>query len=320
MQKVLTFWCRILTIVMVLAAYSCKDEPDHGGVTDKTPDNVILWTYSETTITVAWDQVGGATSYTVQLMADKHSDTPLDAYTTVSKDFYQFSGLHETTGYYVRVRANVDYATGPWVYIMNEGEPGRIMPKYGFVDDDFEEPEPEPVVEPQLYPNFPEGWETPVGTRKGSHTGTSTTTNRQSELHPTGEWLMTNMYTLSTATIGTKVDTWGLMMNANVATALEMDFDLPYGASKLSFVYGVPTTTNANDQDVVNNAVRINVEYSQDGGTTWQTIGDEFELTDFEQHTKSYDLEIEGNVRFRIGKNNSRARLIIDEVAVYYQP
>ncbi|HMR17744.1 MAG TPA: fibronectin type III domain-containing protein [Sphingobacterium sp.] len=322
MKKLTMYCCRLVTLALLLASYSCKQEAsDVGGVTDKIPENVTLWTYSPASITVAWDRTEGATSYTVQLLGSKDSDTPVDAYTTTSKDFYQFSGLQETRGYYARVRANVDYATGEWVYVMNGSQPGRIMPKYGFVDDDYEEPEPEPIIEPVLYPNFPEGWEThgggPGSSRKPSHTGAGPEGD-QADIFPSGKWLMPNMYTLSTASIGTKVGTWGLMMNANVATFLTMDFDLPYGASKLSFVYGVPTTTNANDMDVVNNSVFVKVEYSQDGGTTWTSFGDDLEVSNFEQYTKSYDLDIQGPVRFRIGKNNSRARLIVDEIAVYY--
>ena len=316
MKRLTMYCCHLVALALLLASYSCKQEAsDVGGVTDKIPENVILWTYSPSSITVAWDRVEGATSYTVQLLGSKDSESPLDAYTTTSKDFYQFSSLQETRGYYVRVRANVDYNTGDWVYIMNGSEPGRIMPKYGFVDEDYEEPPLPP--EPELYPNFPEGWEVHEGTRKPSHTGAGPT-GKQSDIFPTGEWLMPNMYTLSTASIGTKVGTWGLMMNASVATFLEMDFDLPDGAAKLSFVYGVPTTTNANDMDVVNNSVFVKVQYSQDGGVNWTSLGDDLEVSDFAQYTKSYDLDIKGPVRFRIGKNNSKARLIVDEIAVYY--
>lgn len=317
MKKLTMYCCHLFALALLLGVSSCKqDASDIGGVTDKVPGNVILQTYSTSSITVTWDKVDGATSYTIQLLGTKDSDVPINAYTTTSKNFYQFTGLQETSGYYVRVRANVNYATGNWIYIMDGQQKGRIMPKYGFVDESYVSPPPPPPL--ILYANFPEGWEVHDATaRKASHTGNGPT-GKQSDVFPSGEWLMPNMYTLSTASIGTKVGTWGLMMNASVATNLEMDFDLPDGARKFSFVYGVPTTTNANDVDVVNNSVLVKVQYSKDRGVTWISLGDDLVLSDFAQYTKSYDLDIQGPVRFRIGKNNSRARLIVDEVAVYY--
>ncbi len=306
----------LCAFILLLASYSCKqDESDVGGVTDKLPENVHLSEYSSSSITVAWNRVEGGTSYTVQLLGSKDSESPIDAYTTTSKDFYRFSGLEEIRGYYVRVRANVDYATGDWVYITNGSQPARIMPKYGFVDEDFEEPEPEPSKE--LYPNFPEGWEEHQGGRKSSHGGEGPT-GRQSDVFPSGEWLMPNMYTNSAAAIVNKNGTWALMMNTNVATYLEMDFDLELGASKFSFYYGTATQTNANDVDVVNVPIHVKVEYSQDGGDTWNPLGDDLIVTTTEiQYFQEYELNIEGPVRFRIGKSNSRARLMVDDIAVY---
>jgi|GEM_PF-1346908 len=320
MKKLTLNRCHLAILALLLTFCSCKEEaPDIGGVTDKIPQNVNMSGYSASTITVAWDRIEGPTSYTVQLLGSKDSNSPLKAYTTTSKDFYQFSGLEETRGYYVRVRANVDYATGNWVYIMNGAQPARIMPKFGFVSDDFIAPEPKP--EPQLYPNFPEGWETfagPPGTgRKASHTGNGPT-GRQSDVFPSGEWLMPNMYTISNAALIHRIGLWAVMMNTNVATFLEMDFDLPKGASKFSFYYSIPTTTNASDIDVVNNPVMVKVEYSTDSGASWTALGPDLAVTTADtQYFKEYKLDIQGPVRFRIGKNNSKARLMVDEVAVY---
>ncbi|HHX36999.1 MAG TPA: fibronectin type III domain-containing protein [Clostridiaceae bacterium] len=316
MKNLTTYCCHLVALALLLALFSCKQETsDIGGFTDKTPENVHMSEYSSSSITVSWNGVEGATSYTAQLLGAKDSDSPIDAYTTTSKDFHRFSGLEETRGYYVRVRANVNYDTGNWVYIMNGEEKARIMPKYGFVDEDFEEPEPEPAKE--LYPDFPEGFENPIGARKGSHTGAGPT-GRQSEIYPTGEWLMPNMYTNSSAAIVHKIDTWAVMMNANVATYLEMDFDLPYGASKLSFYYGTATKTNANDITVTTGPIAVKVEYSQDSGVTWTQLGDDLMVTTVEeQYFQEYELDIEGPVRFRIGKNDSRARLMVDEIAIY---
>lgn len=316
MKKITIYCCYLVALILLSASYSCKqEESDVGGVTDKLPENVHLSDFSSSSITVAWERIEGVTSYTVQLLGSADSESPVEAYTTTSKDNYRFSGVEETRGYYVRVRANVDYATGDWMYIMNGQERARIMPKYGFVDLDFEEPEPEPAKE--LYPNFPEGWEEHQGGRKPSHGGEGPT-GRQSDVFPSGEWLMPNMYTNSAAAIVHKLGTWAVMMNTNVATYLEMDFDLELGASKLSFYYGTATESNANDVDVVNVPILVKVEYSQDSGNTWIPLGDDLQVTTTEvQYLQEYELDIEGPVRFRIGKSDSRARLMVDEIAVY---
>lgn len=308
-MKNLTTYCHLIAFALLLVLSSCKEETsDVGGFTDKLPANVHMSAYSSSSITVSWDRVEGATSYTAQLLREKESDTPIDGYTT-SNDSYRFSALEETRGYYVRVRANVNFDTGDWLYIMNEGERARIMPKYGFVDEDYEEPEPEGVKE--LYPNFPEGWEEHEGTRKGGYDG-------EFDIFPSGRWLMPDMYLNRTATIVHKNGEWGLMMRNNVATYLEMDFDLPRGASKFSFIYGTVTQTNANDLDVVNRPIVVKVEYSQDRGDTWIPLGDDLLVTTYEeQYFKEYELDINGPVRFRIGKDDSRARLLVDDIAVY---
>lgn len=317
-MKKYTFQGFCLILFILLFSNSCKQgESVIIGTTDKMPTNVILWSYSPTSITVSWDHIEGATSYTVQLLGNKDSDKPIDAYTTTTKDFYQFSNLQDTSGYYLRVRANTDYKVGDWVYIMNGSLPGRIMPKYGFVADDFKEPEPQPNIDPILYPNFPEGWEVHGGTRKSSHTGNGPT-QRQSDVFPSGEWLMPNMYTNSAAAIIHKVGNWAVMMNTGVATYLEMDFDLPNGARKFSFIYGAATLTNANET-ALPLTIELTVEYSIDSGKSWNRMGESLSVDDLQvQYFKEYVLDIKGPVRFRIGKNTSRARPIVDEIAIYY--
>lgn len=299
------FFYHVGAIALLLGVFSCKEEAADvpGDFKDKVPENVRLSDYSNSSITVAWDHIEGATSYTVQLLTTKENDSPIPSYTTVSKDQYQFTGLEETRGYYVRVRANFHTAASEWVYVKDEQKGARIMPKYGFVTENFQEPE--------LYPNFPEGWEDHEGTRKKSYDGIS-------DIFPSGEWLMPNMYLNSTGTIVHKNGTWGLMMKNNVSTYLEMNFDLPKGASLLSFYYGTVTQTNANDVEGL--PIVVKVEYSIDGGKTWLPLGDDLEVTTIEkQYFQEYWLDIKEPVRFRIGKNDSRARLLVDDIAVYHQ-
>lgn len=315
MNKVTIYRRDFLMFFLLLALFSCKKEvSDLDGYTDKIPTNVHLSDYSTNSITVAWDLIEGATSYTAQLLDSKESDSPIDGYTT-SFDNYQFNNLNEIQGYSVRVRANVNFDTGDWVYIMNGGEKARIMPKYGFVDEDYEEPEPEPAKE--LYPNFPEGFENAIGSRKGSHTGLGPT-GRQSEVHPTGEWLMENMYTHNVAPIVHKIGSWAVMFRNNYEPYLTMDFDLPLGASKFSFHY---STATQNAKDTNGLPIYVKVEYSQDSGTTWIPLGDNLEVTTVEErYFKEYELDIKGPVRFRIGQVLTSSRLLVDEISVYTNP
>lgn len=310
MKKITMYCCHLLALTLLMVSSSCERESEvSGGVTDKLPDNVHMSDLTSSSITVAWDRAEGATSYTVQLLGSKDSETPIDAYTTTSKDFYQFGGLQEVLGYYVRVRANVDYATGNWVYIMDGQNPARIMPKYGFVDEDFEEPEPNPAKE--IYPNFPEGFEIHPDepNRKRAYGGTSDT-------YPSGEWLMADMYAHNVAALIHRIDTWAIMFRNNVETYLTMNFDLPYGASKFSFYYGAATRTNANEIEGL--PITVYAQYSQDGGETWIPLGEDLQVTDLEvQYFQEYELDITGPVRFRIGQDDSRGRLLVDEIAVY---
>jgi hypothetical protein len=251
----------------------------------------------------------------VQLLTTKDADKPIDRYIVIAEDFYRFDGLTETQGYYIRVRANVDYATGEWVYIMDGQTVGRIMPKYGFVAEDYEEPETAPGTE--LYPNFPEGWEIhDEGARKPSFTGVGPT-GEQSDIFPSGEWLMEDIYSISTSSmVKNRIGDYALLFRGGTTPKLVMDFDLVQGASKLSFYYGA-ATQNATDSGGL--PIFVKVEYSQDSGNTWVQLGDLLEVTSAEeQYYKEYELDIKGAVRFRIVKDNATAsRLMVDEIAVY---
>lgn len=304
----------VVFTLIVLALFSCKREniPTINDYDNKIPDNVHLSDYSNSSITVAWDRIEDAASYTVQLLNSIESDTPIDEYTTVSKDFHAFDGLNEIMGYYVRVRANFNTFKNPiigdWVYVMNGQNPGRVMPKYGFVDEDFEAPEPEP--EEVLYSHFPEGFENIIGPRKGAYASTDP------ELYASGEWEMFRCQTTSAGSLLHKVDKYAAMISPNIEGYVAMSFDLPKGASKLTFVTGVATSGSA---DVSNMPITLSVFYSIDEGNNWNKI-DDILIDDIDmQYTPEYnDLGIEGPVRFKFQKDNSGARPIVDQIAVYY--
>lgn len=140
-----------LLIYSLIGLSSCNDDKETVISTaheNDVPTNVELMEYSNTSITVAWDFVKGATSYTVQLLSEVDSDYPQHMYTTSTDDYYQFTGLSPRGNYYVRVRANFPYsATSKWIYVMNDDKYARIMPAYGIVEDDFE------IVEVKLLAN-----------------------------------------------------------------------------------------------------------------------------------------------------------------------
>jgi hypothetical protein len=174
-------------------------------------------------------------------------------------------------------------------------------------EDDYVGQSLEPYRPGELYQNFPEGWETHDATaRKSAYTGNS-------DVFPTGEWLMANMYTLSSANLVNKTGTWALMMRNGFAASLEMNFNLPYGATKFSFNYGA-ATTSATDATL---PIAVNAEYSQDSGNTWKRLGEDLIISSQTvRYSKEYILDIKGPVRFRISKDATNSRVFIDQVSV----
>ncbi len=166
----------------------------------------------------------------------------------------------------------------------------------------------EPYKPGELYLNFPEGWEShPVGARKSAYSGTV-------DAFPSGEWSMANAYSISSANIVNKNGSWAVMMRNGFETNVEMNFNLPYGASKFSFYYGA-ATASATDAAL---PITVKVTYSQDSGNSWQQLeGDLIVNNQATKYFKEYSLSIKGPVRFRITKDASNARLFIDDIAVY---
>lgn len=88
-----------------------------------------------------------------------------------------------------------------------------------------------------------------------------------------------------------------LQEQLSVAAYLEMDFDLPNGASQITFSYGAtnPATGTAVPSTFI-------LEYSQDGGTSWTQAGNSLTSDATVAKEASFSLNIVGNVRFRINK------------------
>lgn len=158
----------------------------------------------------------------------------------------------------------------------------------------------------ELYAHFPEGWEKGIEPLKAGYEGSSAE-------YATGKWLVKNMYPIKTGRIRiARHQGYTMMIKKGVEASLEMDFDLPYGASKFSFYYGAPVP----ESDTAPSALRV--EYSQDSGATWTVLGPDLKVTDsYKFYFKEYTLNIKGPVRFRIHKLKGGARLSVDDVAVY---
>ncbi|GGH13443.1 hypothetical protein FAZ19_08390 [Sphingobacterium alkalisoli] len=102
---------------------------------------------------------------------------------------------------------------------------------------------------------------------------------------------------------------------------LQMNFDVPNGASKVTLWYGAYYTDNSST---------FTLEYSQDGGVNWQQIGDP--IKDAHKTSESLDskqavflMDIEGPVRFRVNKkgigantnSNPNGRLGMDDISIF---
>lgn len=101
---------------------------------------------------------------------------------------------------------------------------------------------------------------------------------------------------------------------ASINAILEMQFDVPDGASKVTFWYG----SYWNDPRSI-----FKLEYSTNQGLTWQQIGED--ITDAHTTTISMDskqaiflMNIEGPVRFRLNRPAlAGGRLGVDDIAIF---
>lgn len=132
----------LLFITLCVGLQSCKTDKDmeiSSAFQNYTPEKVQLLEYNSKSITIAWDFIKDARSYTVQLLSSPDSDYPLYTYTTDDEDYYEFASLNPRQSYYARVRANYpNSATSNWIYVQQNSEKARIIPQYGIVDQDFE--------------------------------------------------------------------------------------------------------------------------------------------------------------------------------------
>lgn len=172
----------------------------------------------------------------------------------------------------------------------------------------------------KLYPGWPETFEEPSHP-KGSYNMAAIENNVGL---PTGEWHLYQAIFGNTAgrdRIVSGLNAIRFQQNRSDDEYVQMNFDVPDGASKVTFWYGA----YYNDQSST-----FKLEYSTDQGVTWQQVGEPVS----DAHTFAQDrnakqaiflMNIPGPVRFRVNKlglgtsNNtvSNGRLGIDDIAIY---
>ena len=172
----------------------------------------------------------------------------------------------------------------------------------------------------RIYQGWPESYAEPSHP-KGSYNMVDINNNVG---FPTGEWHL--FYSIMGNTAGRDRVVSGenairIQQNLNHDAYLQMNFDLPDGASKVTFWYG----SYYNDRSST-----FKLEYSTDQGQTWQQVGQE--ISDAHTFASSstakeavFLMDIQEPVRFRVTKlglgtsspSVENGRLGIDDFAVY---
>lgn len=165
-----------------------------------------------------------------------------------------------------------------------------------------------------IYAGFPESFEIPVYTDKSSYNMADN--NRQLS---TGNWLLYQSILGNTG--GRDVIVSGsqairFQQNLTVSALLQMNFDLPNGASKVTVWYATYYTDKPSTW---------RLEYSQDQGQTWTQVGQNVSDVTQQHKMATFLMDISGPVRFRINKLGlgassstvNNGRLGIDDFAVY---
>ncbi|WP_295939801.1 glycerophosphodiester phosphodiesterase family protein [uncultured Alistipes sp.] len=119
---------------------ACKDDGVEisGANKSKVPKNVKLLEYSGQSLTICWDFIRSATSYTVQLVdGEMNPISEALCKTTDNIDYHEFTNLPADQVYYGRVRANFPYSsTSDWVYVVKDDKPAMLMAGVGIIDVD----------------------------------------------------------------------------------------------------------------------------------------------------------------------------------------
>ncbi|MBC5775541.1 hypothetical protein H8S95_15795 [Pontibacter sp. KCTC 32443] len=172
-----------------------------------------------------------------------------------------------------------------------------------------------------IYPNWPEKFEEPAAATKSQYNMKKAdgSSDNYRDL-ATGNWLL---YQSILGDLDAKRDVIisgkqavRMAKDLKESAYLQMNFDLPNGASKVTVWYATYSTDKPS---------KWRLEYSQDQGQTWTQIG--ADVTDVARDYKmaTFLMDINGPVRFRINKLGlgissatiDNGRLGIDDFAVY---
>ena len=167
-----------------------------------------------------------------------------------------------------------------------------------------------------LYATFPEDFETPDVTLKGSYN----MANNNLDLK-TGNWRLYQAILANTSGRD-RFNPAGkqcirMQQNLSESGYVEMNFDLPYGASKVTLTYGAYYTDASSTW---------RLEYSTDSGLTWQQAGNDIKDANATPKVATFLLNITVPVRFRINKLGlgttngttiANGRLSIEDIAIY---
>jgi hypothetical protein len=134
----------------------------------------------------------------------------------------------------------------------------------------------------------------------------------------TGPWKLYQSILGNTSGRDRYTGTQGIRLQQGLtdSATVEMKFDLPNGATKVTLLYGAYYTDAASSWKL---------EYSQDQGVTWKQTGPTITDAGNFQRTSTFLMNISGPVRFRINKlglgpntpANPNGRLGLDDIAIY---
>jgi hypothetical protein len=170
-----------------------------------------------------------------------------------------------------------------------------------------------------IYRNFPEGFEAVPQATKSSYDMNTPAVPDNTVTFSSGPWKLYQAILGNTSGRDRYTGAQGIRMQQGltVPAVVEMKFDLPNGASKLTLIYGAYYTDAA---------CSWKLEYSQDQGATWQPTGPLVTDAGNWQHSITFLLNITGSVRFRINKLGLgvssppiilNGRLGLDDIAIY---
>ncbi|SEW43359.1 DUF5689 domain-containing protein [Chitinophaga arvensicola] len=167
-----------------------------------------------------------------------------------------------------------------------------------------------------LYTGYPEDFESPDASAKGSYAAAVVNLK-------TGLWLL-DQAILANTKDRDRFNPAGkqcIRMQQNLSTPayVQMNYDLPSGASKVTLSYGAYYTDASSTW---------NLQYSTDHGVTWTVTGKNIKDAGPVAKTATFLVDIKGPVRFRIcklglGASNGvdilNGRLSIEDVAIFQQ-